>query len=271
MSQKIFQKILEEILQNLEIKQDFLNISSHHTLPIDEQALFVKFFDLLKTNVSPHKQWPGQFIGFFGPLGVGKTTLAAALTNHLGAQCIIKEPYLANPFWKHSQTDPSYMLRSQIYFLLSNIAADIKALQNPGIAISDTSTLTDIVMWAQWYSDIGYLQPEEYTLYKRLVKILKPSIPRPKLLITLMPDSVEHLYEGIRKRQQIEPAREGELVFTQEDLSAQVDRVKKAAKHITDTWETNVVTLTINPLTIYTDVLTQQDVVMFIQEKTLNR
>lgn len=45
-----------------------------------------------------------KFIGFLGPLGVGKSTIANILLKELNASLIIKEPFQENPFWQKSQT-----------------------------------------------------------------------------------------------------------------------------------------------------------------------
>ena len=256
-TQSSFLTKLQELLQNPTTPLNDKNILS---LTVDEQTLLKKLEDFVSTTSDPTKKPSNStFIGFFGPLGVGKTTLASTLTTKLGAQFIIKEPYLSNPFWKFSQTDPSYMLRSQLYFLLANIETDIEATAQKGIAISDTSTLTDIVMWAQWYHEIGHLTHEEYDLYKQCVELLKPHIPRPTTLVTLIPDNVENLFQGIRQRQAAETGRKGELVFSTEELQTQIDRVIASAKKIENEWNTHVCKLVVDPSRIFLDTNLQAE------------
>lgn len=239
-----------------------------NTFPYEESLLCKRFLDLYHYKNHPSKtQKKGQFVGFFGPLGVGKTTLASLLTEYLGAQFIVKEPYLANPFWQYSQTDSSYMFRSQIYFLLSNIVSDIEATAQDGIAISDTSTLTDIAMWAEWYYEIGHLQKEEYDLYKRIVLLLKEIIPIPTLLVNLLPNSVEELMKGIKLRQDAEIDRKGELFFSEEDLSQQIQRVKKAHEKLASEWNCNILVLNINSLDVYSNYDLQSEYLQRIIEK----
>jgi deoxyadenosine/deoxycytidine kinase len=257
-SQQEFQELIQKIVNFLEDKNNSFDktifAKDINKLPYGECLLCTRLLDLYQYKIHPAKVSPkGKFIGFFGPLGVGKTTLASLLTEYLGAQFIVKEPYLANPFWQHSQTDSTFMFRSQIYFLLSNIVSDIEATAQDGIAISDTSTLTDIVMWAEWYYEIGHLQKDEYDLYKRIVGLLKEIIPVPTLLVTLLPNSVEGLMEGIEHRQEAEEDRKGELTFSQEDLSQQIQRVQKAHKKITKDWNCKMITLHINSLDVFTD------------------
>jgi deoxyadenosine/deoxycytidine kinase len=213
----------------------------------------------------------GKFIAFIGPLGVGKSTIAQALAKKLKADFIIKEPHRENPFWEKSQKNPKFMFRSQIYFLISNILSDIKARSKPGISVSDTSTLTDILMWASWYHQIGHLSDAEYKKYKKLVALLKPIIPRPNFLVALIPDSIENLVQGIKQRCQNEPWRKGELVFTKKHLALEIKRVKKLTKEITKTWKISVLILTVNPIKIHKEAIYRNTIIgQIIREILLN-
>jgi len=216
------------------------------------------------------KESSGKVIGFIGPLGVSKTTMAKALIEDLNASFIIKEPYEANPFWEKSFEDPSLMFRSQIYFLLSNISSDIAARLQPGVSVSDTSTLTDILIWVNWYHQNRRLTDEEYDLYQQLVEMLRPIIPKPDLLINLIPDSVDNLKKGIKERQKHEPARAGELVFTaddNQDLELQKKLVSEYKKEIVDRWGVPVHDLVVNPIEAYRDPSIRYDLIYQIRQR----
>lgn len=262
--EQVLEKTIDAYLHNESIHIDVLTQSCGS----DEKKLISQIITLLDYKQTAVNS-KNIFIGFLGPLGAGKTTLATAITEKLGAQFIIKEPYLTNPFWKYSQTDTTYMLRSQIYFLVSNIQSDLSAIQQTGISISDTSTLTDIIMWAEWYHEIGHLNTQEFRIYNKLVTLLKPYIPRPTLLIALIPHDVQQLYQGIRQRHSAENSRIGELIFTTDDLQAQIERVKISCQKIQTHWDTKVLTIIINPQTIYTDSTEQKRIIEFIQQQLL--
>lgn len=234
-----------------------------YNLPKTEISLFFRLFDLFtlkqrQLSLGNIFHWqlakkpPGKYLCFLGPLGVGKSTLAKALIKDLHAKYIVKEPFRKNPFWGKSQENPSYMLRSQVYFLLSNIFSDMQAKLNPQIAISDTSTLTDILMWVDWYFQIGHFTKNDYQTYQQLVKLLKAVIPLPDLLIILLPDSTENLYNGIRQRQKKEPWRKGELVFNRKDLFVQTEKVRQISQKIATDWRVKTVTIKVNPILIHT-------------------
>lgn len=214
----------------------------------DEVELLRNCLELIRGPKNPKQT--NYLIGFFGPLGVGKTTLATALASEMQATTIVKEPYSANPFWAKSQHDHHYMLRSQIYFLVHNVLADQIAV-NQQHAVSDTSTLTDIIMWAKWYQEIGFLHQDEYTLYTRFVQLIQLQIPFHHLLVIMLPDQVSHLLIGIHKRQLTEPSRSGELFFTQADLEVQIERVNQSIPILKTTWHTPTLTLKVNPIELY--------------------
>jgi len=249
------------------------------SLTPDEKKLFWELSTLisLKNKISKideifygklNKIPEGKMIGFLGPLGAGKSTIAKVLVEDLRANFIIKEPYIANPFWQKSQENPEFMLRSQVYFLISNIISDIKARMEPGISVSDTSTLTDILMWAHWYREIGLLTSDEYKNYKLLVELLKPIIPKPDLLVILTPNSVHQLKEGIKRRQKNETVRKGELIFTTKnsrDLYIQTKEVKRLVSEIPKKWQVDVLAIEINPIAGYEDPSINYDYVYQIR------
>ncbi|MDH7476264.1 MAG: deoxynucleoside kinase [Microgenomates group bacterium] len=245
-------------------------------LPINEKLIFYRLIDLfaLKHKINLNKIFTSiinknanKYIGFLGPLGVGKSTISQILIKDLKANFVVKEPHRKNPFWAKSQQNPDYMLRSQIYFLLSNIFSDIKAKASSGIAVSDTSTLTDILMWAKWYYEVGFLTSEEYSMYQEVVRLFKPIIPSPNLLVILLPDKIENLIEGIKRRQKDEPWRKGELNFGFKDLKIQIQRVDELCQKITDQWGVPVLKITVNPVAAYENPSLSYDYVYQIRRE----
>jgi len=222
-----------------------------------------------------NKEHSGKMIGFVGPLGIAKTTIAKSLANDLEVEQATVEPYDQNPFWKASQEEPEkyleFMLRSQIFFLISNISADIKTRLDSKINISDTSTLADILMWVEWYRATGQFDDKEYQTYQELVDLLKPIIPKPDLIVALKPDSVDNLKEGVEKRAQADPSRSGELIFTTEDnpdLAMQVELIDQIVENLIKQWQIPVLKFDeIDPQATYENFEVRYGIIYQIREK----
>jgi len=234
--------------------------------PKQEKLLFESMLDLfaLKNQIGQlneiwfsqlQKKPEGQRIEFLASLGNGKTVIAEAFKEDLykikpdskGGEII--EPVLENPFWSKSFNDSSYMFRSQLFYLLSNIGSEIKARLEKGVSVSDTSFLTDAFLWVEWHHQNGRLDDQEYEIYHKLIALFKPIIPTPDLLVILQPDSIDHLKEGIKKR-----GRSEEQVFTEDDnqeLAHQVEITKSLIESIPRDWGIKVLPLTVNPLEIF--------------------
>lgn len=255
-----FKKVKQQLIQELDL--DKINK--------DERQLFNGIFKLfvLKSGLGPNngtllerlnQSHEGKMIGFLGPLGVSKTTLARNLAEGLEVDLATVEPHEKNPFWRAMQKEskenyPKYMLRSQIYFFISNINSDIRARLSPNLTISDTSNLTDILMWARWYNKTGKFDNKEYETYQKLVDLLRPIIPKPDLLVVLKPDTVDHLKQGIVERQANERSRTGELNFAKpnnNDLLYQVKSIDDIAKDLEKKWQVKTLKFNVNPLDIY--------------------
>lgn len=250
-----------------------LRLSSTEKLMIDELTILVAFKNKIGSiNKTYAKCLKNQslkniYIGFMGPLGVGKSTVAKILIRDLRANYVVKEPYEKNPYWIKSQRNKKFMLNSQLYFLLSNIFSDLQAKLQSGISVSDTNVLTDILMWVPWYERIGYMSRKEFQVYKRLVELLKPIIPRPDLLVALVPQNAHQLYQGIRLRCQDQPQRKGELNFTKSDLATQIKNIYKIIPKIEEDWKVKTLSLQINPLEVKNNHVVNNDYVFKIKQE----
>lgn len=199
----------------------------------------------------------GKIIGFLGPLGVGKSTLAEWTAIETSNRLATIEPYKKNPFWNAQQKEPKkydeFMLRSQVFFLLFNISADIRSdiarRVTERTMISDTSILTDILMWVEWYRQNNRFDEKEYKTYLKLVNLFKDIIPRPDLLVVVNADSSEHLHEAVNNRSIDDKERCGEAIFTEEELQLQMNITQQLLeKTLPHDWKTRTFTLTVNPL-----------------------
>ena len=241
--------------------------SIEKVFPHAEVALFRSFWDLfqLKHGLTPvyelahqslfDRSRQGKMVQFIGALGVAKTTIAKSLAEDLRASLMAHEPHTINPFWARSQQENDLMLRSQVYFFLSNVFAGLRLLDhiqnNPEITVSDTSVFTDTHMWVPWYLEMKMMKAQEGEMYSRLINLLRPVVPRPDLLVALNPTSIEKLREGIKCRQQEETYRAGELIFTEEDLELEADICRRAQKELAEEWGIKVLGRDIDPIEIF--------------------
>lgn len=252
----------KKIHSYLHLRNSFVEKLTYRYNGHDENILLHRFFSLfeLKHALSTGyevlfsqlaRRHEGKSIGFLGSLASGKSTIAMRLIKDIGADLVTVEPYQENPFWEKSQTDSDYMLRSQIFFFLSNIISDIKTRLACGISVSDTSIFTDILMWANWYHAIGRLTDSEYRLYERLVDMFKEIIPKPDLLVALIPTSVQDVKLGIVSRGRISEQQFASPEST--DIAVQVERVLDLIDIIPSQWGIPVLKIVVDPQQAYKD------------------
>ncbi|AEB11510.1 deoxynucleoside kinase [Marinithermus hydrothermalis] len=137
-----------------------------------------------------------MYIAIEGPIGVGKTTLARHLADHLNAELLL-EVVEENPFLPLFYQDPQrYAFKVQVFFLLSRY----KQL----LPLSQPSLFTGAVV-ADYLFDKDYifaslnLKDAEWELYADLYAHLSPKLPAPDLTIYLRAP-VPVLLERIHRR-----------------------------------------------------------------------
>ena len=136
------------------------------------------------------------YIAVEGPIGVGKTTLAKALGQALGARVILEEAE-ANPFLRHYyQNTRRYAFQTQLFFLASRYKQQQEIYQRD---LFHQTTVTDYLYEKDRVFASIALSEEELRLYHRIASYLTTGIARPSIVL-LLQASVESLMERVRRR-----------------------------------------------------------------------
>jgi deoxyguanosine kinase len=137
-----------------------------------------------------------RYIVVEGPIGVGKTTLARAISEATGATLMLEDPE-ANPFLPRFYDDPDrYALPTQLFFLFQRID-QIAALNQADFF--RRSTVSDFMLEKDALFARLNLKDDELNLYEQIYKHLKPRAPAPDLVIYLQAGA-ETLVERVRRR-----------------------------------------------------------------------
>jgi deoxyadenosine/deoxycytidine kinase len=137
-----------------------------------------------------------RYIAVEGPIGVGKTTLARRLAEHLEAELVLEQPG-ENPFLARFYEDmPRHALPTQLFFLMQR-AGQLREIAQPslfrGVTVADFLFDKDPL-----FAHLT-LQGDELALYQKVFDSLEPQAPRPDLVIYLQA-RVETLVERVRRR-----------------------------------------------------------------------
>lgn len=131
-----------------------------------------------------------------GPIGVGKTSLANRLAEHLNADTLLEKPD-ENPFLAKFYDDPSrYALATQLFFLFQrgNEVRDLAQMD-----LFSQSTVSDYLFDKDPLFARLNLNDEEFLLYQQIYKTLQPQAPEPDLVIYLQANP-ETLVERVQRR-----------------------------------------------------------------------
>ena len=137
-----------------------------------------------------------SYIAVEGVIGVGKTTFARMISEHLDAELIL-EPAEENPFLPRFYKDMSrFAFQTQVFFLLSRYQ------QLGGLAARDLFAqriVCDYIFDKDGLFASVNLSEPELLLYEKIVPLMKDRLPKPDLVIYLQA-STDVLYDRIRKR-----------------------------------------------------------------------
>ena len=123
-----------------------------------------------------------RYVVVEGPIGVGKTTLARAISEASGAALMLEDPD-ANPFLpRFYENAERYALPTQLFFLFQRID-QLAALNQSDLF--RRATIGDFMLEKDPLFARLNLKDEELKLYEQIYDHLKPQAPSPDLVIYL--------------------------------------------------------------------------------------
>ena len=137
-----------------------------------------------------------RYVVVEGPIGVGKTTLARAISEASGASLMLEEPG-ANPFLpRFYENAERYALPTQLFFLFQRV--DQLARLNQA-DLFQRATVADFMLEKDALFARLNLKDDELKLYEQIYQHLKLQAPLPDLVIYLQaaPDT---LIERVQRR-----------------------------------------------------------------------
>jgi len=137
-----------------------------------------------------------RYVAIEGPIGVGKTTLAQALSRHLRGRTIL-EVVEENPFLASFYQDRAkYAFQTQLFFLLSRFKQQQELFQQD---LFNQVTVADYLFAKDRIFASITLDANELSLYERVYEQISPRVLKPDLVIFLQARQ-EVLLSRIKKR-----------------------------------------------------------------------
>ena len=131
-----------------------------------------------------------------GSIGVGKTSLARLLAQHLGAK-LIEENVEDNPFIERFYEDMgAYSLQAQLVFLMNRYKQQLSLSQKE--LFSELTIIDYIFARDKIFAHVN-LSDEELGLYGRIANELETKLIRPDIVVYLQASS-DVLFERIQRR-----------------------------------------------------------------------
>ena len=137
-----------------------------------------------------------RYIVVEGPIGVGKTSLAQRLAEHLGADILLEKPQ-ENPFLERFYQDPQrHAMSTQLFFLFQRIN---EVRDQAQMDLFNTRTVSDYLFDKDALFARLNLSDDEFKLYQNIYQSLAPQAPTPDLVIYLQA-STDTLVERVHRR-----------------------------------------------------------------------
>ncbi len=167
-----------------------------------------------------------KYICIEGVIGVGKTSLARLLAEHLGAKEIYEQPE-ENPFLADFYRDPRrFAFQTQLFFLLSRYRQQQESFQYD---LFHEYTVSDYLFAKDRIFAHLNLEDRELFLYDKVASLLERDIPKPDLVVYLQ-STPERLMANIRKR-----GRSYERAMSEEYIRSLNEAYNRFFFHYTDT------------------------------------
>lgn len=166
-----------------------------------------------------------RFIAVEGPIGVGKTTLARRLGEHLNGSLLLERPG-ENPFLERFYRKPGEAaLPAQLYFLFQRVRQFSELRQTE---IFHAVQVADFLMEKDPLFARLNLDDDEFELYEQVYRRLAVDAPTPDLVIYLqapVPVLLERIQRrGIAYEQDMDPAYLEALCGAYVDFFGRYDR-----------------------------------------------
>lgn len=137
-----------------------------------------------------------RYIVVEGPIGVGKTSLARRLADHLQAPTLFEKPE-ENPFLSRFYSNMErYALQTQLFFLFQRIEQLREVAQDD---LFSSRLVADFLIDKDPLFASMTLSDDEYALYRQIFTTLKLQAPQPDLVIYLQAQA-DTLAERVRRR-----------------------------------------------------------------------
>lgn len=126
-----------------------------------------------------------HFIGVAGNIGVGKSTLTALLSQHLGWEPFLEgvqdNPYLADFYGDMAR----WSFHSQVFFLARRLRHHRQLLDRPNSVIQDRTVYEDAEIFARNLYEQGSMEARDYDTYCELYQAVISILPPPNLVLYL--------------------------------------------------------------------------------------